>query len=80
MYSRWMTLFCGVAFAPVEACPVVDAAAALTGDPVDWVNPLSGANGDAESSRGNTLEFVMGPEPNQPWRAGPVNVPPNPLP
>lgn len=37
------------------------AAASLTGDPVDCVNPLSGANGDAQFSRGNTLVAIVAP-------------------
>ncbi len=36
-------------------------AAALTGAPVDCVNPLSGANGDAEFSRGNTVVAIVAP-------------------
>ena len=36
-------------------------AASLTGDPVDCVNPLSGTNGDAEFSRGNTLAAIVSP-------------------
>jgi predicted alpha-1,2-mannosidase len=36
-------------------------AAALTGDPVDCVNPLSGANGDGEFSRGNTVVAIVAP-------------------
>jgi predicted alpha-1,2-mannosidase len=38
-------------------CP----AALLTGDPVDCVNPLSGANGDSEFSRGNTVVAIVAP-------------------
>ncbi|HTI97399.1 MAG TPA: GH92 family glycosyl hydrolase [Dongiaceae bacterium] len=37
------------------------AAATLTGDPVDCVNPLSGANGDSEFSRGNTVVAIVAP-------------------
>lgn len=37
------------------------ATAPLIGDPVDCVNPLSGANGDAEFSRGNTLVAMVAP-------------------
>ncbi|MES2658878.1 MAG: GH92 family glycosyl hydrolase [Verrucomicrobiota bacterium] len=37
------------------------AAAPLTGDPVDCVNPLSGTNGDAEFSRGNTVAAIVAP-------------------
>lgn len=37
------------------------AAAPLEGDPVDCVNPLSGTNGDAEFSRGNTLAAIVAP-------------------
>ncbi|MBB5351579.1 putative alpha-1,2-mannosidase [Haloferula luteola] len=37
------------------------AAAPLTGDPVDCVNPLSGTDGDAEFSRGNTLAAIVAP-------------------
>lgn len=37
------------------------AAAPLTGDPVDCVNPLSGTNGDAQFSRGNTLAAIVAP-------------------
>ncbi len=36
-------------------------AASLTGDPVDCVNPLSGANGDAQFSRGNTVVALVAP-------------------
>ena len=36
-------------------------AAPLAGDPVDCVNPLSGTNGDAEFSRGNTLVAIVAP-------------------
>ncbi len=36
-------------------------AALLTGDPVDCVNPLSGANGDAQFSRGNTVVAIVAP-------------------
>jgi len=36
-------------------------AAALVGDPVDCVNPLSGANGDSEFSRGNTVVAIVAP-------------------
>ncbi|MFM1942110.1 MAG: hypothetical protein RI897_1092 [Verrucomicrobiota bacterium] len=35
--------------------------ATLTGDPVDCVNPLSGVNGDAQFSRGNTLAAIVAP-------------------
>jgi len=37
------------------------AAASLTGDPADCVNPLSGANGDAQFSRGNTVVAIVAP-------------------
>ena len=36
-------------------------AASLAGDPVDCVNPLSGTNGDAEFSRGNTVAAIVAP-------------------
>ncbi|QDU58943.1 GH92 family glycosyl hydrolase [Aeoliella mucimassa] len=36
-------------------------AAPLVGDPVDCVNPLSGTNGDAEFSRGNTVAAIVAP-------------------
>ncbi len=36
-------------------------AASLFGDPVDCVNPLSGANGDAQFSRGNTVVAIVAP-------------------
>ena len=36
-------------------------AASLSGDPVDCVNPLSGTNGDAEFSRGNTVAAIVAP-------------------
>jgi predicted alpha-1,2-mannosidase len=36
-------------------------AAPLIGEPVDCVNPLSGTNGDAEFSRGNTLAAIVAP-------------------
>ncbi len=49
-----LSLLCAVA-------PVAWAAAPLTGDPVDCVNPLSGANGDAEFSRGNTVVAIVAP-------------------
>lgn len=41
--------------------PVAWATAPLAGDPVDCVNPLSGANGDAEFSRGNTVVAIVAP-------------------
>jgi len=41
--------------------PFAWAAAPLTGDPVDCVNPLSGANGDSEFSRGNTVVAIVAP-------------------
>ncbi len=37
------------------------ASAPLTGDSVDCVNPLSGANGDAQFSRGNTVVAIVAP-------------------
>ncbi len=39
----------------------VRAGAPLAGDPVDCVNPLSGCNGDAEFSRGNTVAAIVAP-------------------
>ena len=43
------------------AAPVAWAGASLTGEPVDCVNPLSGSNGDAEFSRGNTVVAIVAP-------------------
>lgn len=43
------------------------AAAPLTGDPVDCVNPLSGTNGDSEFSRGNTLAAIVAPFGMSTW-------------
>lgn len=40
---------------------LANAKAPLTGDPVDCVNPLSGTNGDAEFSRGNTVASIVAP-------------------
>ncbi|RYD31261.1 MAG: glycoside hydrolase family 92 protein, partial [Verrucomicrobiaceae bacterium] len=37
------------------------AAAPLTGDPVDCVNPLSGTDSDGEFSRGNTVPAIVAP-------------------
>lgn len=37
------------------------AAATLEGDPVDCVNPLSGTNGNAHFSRGNTVAAIVAP-------------------
>jgi len=48
-------------FAMCIAGPVAWATAPLTGDPADCVNPLSGANGDAEFSRGNTVVAIVAP-------------------
>jgi len=41
--------------------PAARSAAPMTGDPVDCVNPLSGTNGDAEFSRGNTVPAIVAP-------------------
>ncbi len=43
------------------ACSLAWAGAPLTGEPVDCVNPLSGANGDAQFSRGNTVVSIVAP-------------------
>ncbi|WP_193212334.1 GH92 family glycosyl hydrolase [Luteolibacter marinus] len=45
----------------LAASTIAYAAAPLTGDPVDCVNPLSGTNGDSEFSRGNTLAAIVAP-------------------
>ena len=39
----------------------------LAGDPVDCVNPLSGCNGDAEFSRGNTVAAIVAPFGSTTW-------------
>lgn len=43
------------------ASALTQAAAPLTGSPVDCVNPLSGTNGDAQFSRGNTVAAIVAP-------------------
>lgn len=43
------------------------ATAPLSGDPVDCVNPLSGCNGDAEFSRGNTVAAIVAPFGSTTW-------------
>lgn len=45
---------------PLLAVPA-RSAATLEGDPVDCVNPLSGTNGDAQFSRGNTVAAIVAP-------------------
>jgi len=48
-------------FALAASIPCIQAAAPMSGDPVDCVNPLSGTNGDAEFSRGNTVPAIVAP-------------------
>ncbi|MGC3959640.1 MAG: hypothetical protein QM813_17340 [Verrucomicrobiota bacterium] len=52
--------------------PFAWAAAPLTGDPVDCVNPLSGANGDAQFSCGNTVVAIVAPFGMTTWRRRPM--------
>ncbi|MBI1177498.1 glycoside hydrolase family 92 protein [bacterium] len=53
--------FTGLLIAVLLTSSLGWSAALLTGDPVDCVNPLSGANGDAEFSRGNTVVSIVAP-------------------
>ena len=56
-----MSISRSVLFPLLLAATPARAAAPLTGDPVDCVNPLSGTNGDSEFSRGNTLAAIVAP-------------------
>lgn len=58
LFRPWLWFACAVS---------MRAAAPLTGDPVDCVNPLSGSNGDAEFSRGNTVVAIVAPFGSTTW-------------
>lgn len=60
MKSRSTHLLAMVLSGVVYGAPA-RAVAPPTGELVDCVNPLSGANGDSEFSRGNTLAAIVAP-------------------
>lgn len=75
-FLRW--LLASLAWAHTAAVPAASAAMATaevasatstrySGDPVDCVNPLSGCNGDAEFSRGNTVAAIVAPFGSTTW-------------